>query len=116
MVQCGYLLICWGVAKYYVIYMFLPSPVDASGQAVPWYPDPRNETRISARSQHEPMLENRIHAQLRRSGALREFFLPVEVYISNQAAAALRKVLLSYLATTCRPSVVHKTAQPAEEG
>ncbi|KAI0257140.1 Rho GTPase activation protein [Lactifluus subvellereus] len=50
----------------------------------------RNETRISARSQHELMLETRNHAQPRRSVA-REFFLPVEVYISNQAAAALRK-------------------------
>ncbi|KAH9178719.1 Rho GTPase activation protein [Lactarius sanguifluus] len=38
------------------------------------------------------MLENRGHAQSKRSIAPREIFLPVEVYISNQAAAALRKV------------------------
>jgi hypothetical protein len=38
------------------------------------------------------MLENRSHAQPRRSVPPREFFLPVDVYISNQAAAALRKV------------------------
>ncbi|KAH9081655.1 Rho GTPase activation protein [Lactarius deliciosus] len=37
------------------------------------------------------MLENRGHAQSKRSIAPREIFLPVEVYISNQAAAALRK-------------------------
>ncbi|KAF8274095.1 Rho GTPase activation protein [Lactarius quietus] len=37
------------------------------------------------------MLENRGHAQSKRSITPREFFLPVEVYISNQAAAALRK-------------------------
>jgi hypothetical protein len=64
------------------------------------------------------MLENRNNVQPRRSVAPREFFLPVEVYISNQAAAALRKVLLtySYLATMYRPPFVHETAQPAEEG
>ncbi|KAH8997302.1 Rho GTPase activation protein [Lactarius akahatsu] len=37
------------------------------------------------------MLENRGHAQSKRSIIPREIFLPVEVYISNQAAAALRK-------------------------
>ena len=54
-----------------------------------WEP---NYTSISALSAHESMLENQGHAQSRRSIAPREFFLPVEVYISNQAAAALRKV------------------------
>lgn len=47
---------------------------------------------LSVRPEHDPMLENRIHAQSKRSAAPRELFLPVEVYISNQAAAALRKV------------------------
>lgn len=51
-----------------------------------------NYTRISAPFVQEPMLENLGHAQSKRSIAPREFFLPVEVYISNQAAAALRKV------------------------
>jgi len=37
------------------------------------------------------MSENRSHAQSKRPTTPREFFLPVEVYISNQAAAALRK-------------------------
>jgi hypothetical protein len=46
------------------------------------------------------MLENRSHAQPRRSAPPREFFLPVDVYISNQAAAALRKVRLTYFTTT----------------
>ena len=41
------------------------------------------------------MLENQSHAQPRRSAPPREFFLPVDVYISNQAAAALRKVRLT---------------------
>ena len=51
-----------------------------------------NYTRIPALLAQEPMLENLGHAQSKRSIAPREFFLPVEVYISNQAAAALRKV------------------------
>ena len=51
-----------------------------------------NYTSISAFSAHKSMLENRGHAHSKRSIAPREFFLPVEVYISNQAAAALRKV------------------------
>jgi hypothetical protein len=50
-----------------------------------------NYTRISALFAQEPM-EDLGHAQSNRSMAPREFFLPVEVYISNQAAAALRKV------------------------
>jgi hypothetical protein len=58
-----------------------------------WDPD---YTSIPALSAHKPMLENRGHAHSKRSIAPREFFLPVEVYISNQAAAALRKVR-SYL-------------------
>jgi len=63
------------------------------------------------------MLENRSHAQSKRPAAPRELFLPVEVYISNQAAAALRKVFLSLiLSRRTAPSVVHETAQPAEEG
>ena len=49
------------------------------------------------------MLENRSHAQPRRSAPPREFFLPVDVYISNQAAAALRKVRLTYFTTTYLP-------------
>jgi hypothetical protein len=47
---------------------------------------------VSQRPEYHPMLENRNHAQPRRTAVPREFFLPVEVYISNQAAAALRKV------------------------
>jgi hypothetical protein len=49
------------------------------------------------------MLENRSHAQPRRSAPPREFFLPVDVYISNQAAAALRKVRLTYFTMTYFP-------------
>lgn len=63
------------------------------------------------------MLENRSHAQSKRPTAPREFFLPVEVYISNQAAVALRKVSPSLiLSRRTAPSVVHETAQSAEEG
>ena len=47
---------------------------------------------VSPRPDHAPMPENRSHAQSKRPATPREFFLPVEVYISNQAAAALRKV------------------------
>jgi hypothetical protein len=57
------------------------------------------------------MLENQSHAQPKRSAPPREFFLPVDVYISNQAAAALRKVpnlfcpdLLLHLLITKQPN------------
>lgn len=63
-----------------------------------------NYTSISALSAHRPMLENRRHAHSKRSIAPREFFLPVEVYISNQAAAALRKVP-SYLSRCSVPLI-----------
>lgn len=77
------------------------------------YPDPKsllrgppwehNHTCVSARSKHDTMLEIQSHAQPRRSAPPREFFLPVDVYISNQAAAALRKVRLTYFTTTYFP-------------
>jgi hypothetical protein len=63
----------------------------------------RNHSWILAHSRHDPMLENRNNAQPRRPVVPREFFVHVEVYISNQAAAALRKVLPTYMATMCRP-------------
>lgn len=66
----------------------------------PWE---HNHICVSARSKHDTMLENRSHAQPRRSAPPREFFLPVDVYISNQAAAALRKVCLTHFNTTCFP-------------
>lgn len=71
---------------------------------------------VSSRPDHAPMPENRSHAQSKRPATLREFFLPVEVYISNQAAAALRKVPPLCLSQRTASSVVHKTAQSAEEG
>jgi|SRR5712671_1000611 len=79
----------------------------------PWE---HNHTGVSVHPELYPMPENRSHAQHRRSAAPREFFLPIEVYISNQAAAALRKVyILFMLSQRTAPSVVHETAQPAEE-
>jgi hypothetical protein len=71
---------------------------------------------VSLRPDHAPMPEYRSHAQSKRPTTPREFFLPVEVYISNQAAAALRKVSMLLLSQRTAPSVVYKTAQPAEEG
>ena len=57
------------------------------------------------------MLENRSHAQPRRSAPPREFFLPVDVYISNQAAAALRKVRPTFFYHDLLPHLLF-TKQP----
>jgi hypothetical protein len=95
----------------YVICCGYPDP-KSSLRGPPWE---HNHTCVSVRSKHDTMLENRSHAPPRRSAPPREFFLPVDVYISNQAAAALRKVRLTYFATTYFPFLVHQTAQPAEK-
>jgi hypothetical protein len=82
----------------------------------PWE---RDHSWISARSQHYDLmleLENRNNAQPRRPVAPREFFLPVEVYISNQAAAALRKVHVIYHLSICHLLLIHGTAKSTEEG
>ena len=62
---------------------------------------------VSPRPHHAPMPENRSHAQSKRPATLREFFVPVEVYISNQAAVALRKVPPLFLSQRPASSVVH---------
>ena len=74
---------------YVILVLGLCSPRRLMNPVSTWDP---NYTSTSALSAHNPMLENRWHAHSRRSIAPREIFLPVEVYISNQAAAALRKV------------------------
>src|SRR6266702_891703 len=81
-----------------------------------WEP---NHTRISALFAHEPMPENRGHAQSKRSITPREIFLPAEVYISNQAAAALRKVPCLFccgvsLIQRSRNSLIHARGQRRE--
>ena len=94
--------VCW---KWQILrYTFMMNIASARGctSSVPgprWNP----VLLVSLRPDHAPMPENRSHAQSKRPATPREYFLPVEVYISNQAAAALRKVPLHYLIPTYCP-------------
>jgi hypothetical protein len=114
-----YFAICWGFGPRspgrFVMRITLYA-LESDRVVAPWEPD---HSWISTRFQYyDPMLEleNRNNAQPRRSAAPREFFLPVEVYISNQAAAALRKVHLIYQVSICHLLLIHGTAKPTEEG